>query len=71
MKDITHVPEVTRIAMTEKLSPKDRVNVPRLTILGITALVLGLGITLYLERYTQWARFCPSLDGTLEEDWSM
>lgn len=65
MTNIT-LPEVTRIAMTEKLSSKDRVNVPRLTILGITALILGLGITLYLEKQTQGARFSSSTDNAAE-----
>jgi hypothetical protein len=70
MKNIT-LPEVTRIVLTEKSSPTDRDKVASLTIVGVTALVLGLGITFYLERHTQRARFSPSSAGTLEEDWSM
>jgi hypothetical protein len=71
MKNITYLPEVTHIMLTEKSSPTARDNVASLTIVFVTALVLGLGITFYWERHSQWARFSPSSAGTLEEDWSM
>jgi hypothetical protein len=71
MKNITHPPEMTRIMMTEKSPTKGRVDIPRLTIVGITALILGLGIALYLKRDTQGARFSSLSDGAVEEDWSM
>jgi hypothetical protein len=71
MKSNSHVPEVSRIIVTDKLPTKDRVNVPSLTIIGVAALILGLGISRYLERHTQAAPFTSLSDGAVEEDWSM
>jgi len=64
-KDVIHVRvvlEVALIAMARKVIVEEPNSVPSLTLFGIAALILALGIAFYFERQAQ--RVQP----TLEED---
>jgi uncharacterized membrane protein (DUF373 family) len=52
-KDVTHVRvvlEVALIAMARKVIIEEPNSVPGLTLFGIAALILALGIAFYFER---------------------
>src|SRR5260370_34431920 len=55
-KDVIHVRvvlEVALIAMARKVIVEEPNNVPSLTLFGIAALILALGIAFYFERQAQ------------------
>jgi uncharacterized membrane protein (DUF373 family) len=55
-KNVVHVRvvlEVALIAMARKVIVEEPNNVPSLTLLGIAALILALGIAFYFERHAQ------------------
>ena len=55
-KDVVHVRvvlEVALIAMARKVIVEEPNNVPSLTLFGIAALILALGIAFYFERQAQ------------------
>jgi uncharacterized membrane protein (DUF373 family) len=57
-KDVIHVRvvlEVALIAMARKVIIEEPNSVPGLTLFGIAALILALGIAFYFERQTQKA----------------
>jgi uncharacterized membrane protein (DUF373 family) len=61
-KDVIHVRvvlEVALIAMARKVIIEEPNNVPALTLFGIAALILALGVAFYFERQAQ--REQPSL----------
>jgi len=61
-KNVIHVRvvlEVALIAMARKVIVEEPNNVPSLTLFGIAALILALGIAFYFERQAQGLR--PSL----------
>lgn len=62
-KDVIHVRvvlEVALIAMARKVIIEEPNNAPALTLFGIAALILALGVAFYLERQAQ--REQPSLE---------
>jgi len=55
-KDTIHIRvvlEVALIAMARKVIVEEPNNVPSLTLLGIAALILALGVAFYFERQAQ------------------
>jgi uncharacterized membrane protein (DUF373 family) len=55
-KDVIHIRvvlEVALIAMARKVIVEEPNNVPSLTLLGIAALILALGVAFYFERQAQ------------------
>jgi uncharacterized membrane protein (DUF373 family) len=55
-KDVIHVRvvlEVALIAMARKVIIEEPNNVPALTLFGIAALILALGVAFYFERQAQ------------------
>jgi uncharacterized membrane protein (DUF373 family) len=68
-KDVIHVRvvlEVALIAMARKVIVEEPNNVPGLTLFGIAALILALGIAFYFERQAQ--RVQPILGSKEFED---
>lgn len=58
-KDVIHVRvvlEVALIAMARKVIVEEPNNIPSLTLFGIAALILALGVAFYFERQAQGIR---------------